>query len=266
MTTQFDRFVALGDSFTEGIGDDDPARPNGVRGWADRVAAALATGHPDLEYANLAVRGRLVRGVVEEQLPRALSLQPDLVTISAGGNDILRPQVDLDDLVARYADMVAALRETGARVLVFTAFDGTWNPIYRMLRGRMAIYNELIREFADDLGAEIVDFWRMDEFGDPRLWSWDRLHLSAAGHERMAAEVLAVLGRPHDLRPSPLPPVAPLSDSERRREDLIWARDFLAPWIGRRIRGTSSGDGVDPKYPAYVRAADLDHLATAIPR
>ncbi|RDI46723.1 SGNH/GDSL hydrolase family protein [Nocardia mexicana] len=261
--TQLKRYVALGDSFTEGVGDDDPAYPNGSRGWADRVAAALARTDPGFEYANLAIRGRLMRGVVDEQLPHALALRPDLVTISAGGNDILRPQVDLDQLVDSYAEMVRALRATGARVLVFTAFDGTWNPIYRMLRGRMAIYNELIREFADDLGAEIVDFWRMGDFADPRLWSWDRLHLSTAGHERMAAAVLEVLGFPDPLHPAPLPSVPPRSDRARRREDLVWAKEFLAPWIMRRIKGTSSGDGLAPKYPAYVRAADIDLLASS---
>ncbi|WP_433521273.1 SGNH/GDSL hydrolase family protein [Nocardia pseudovaccinii] len=261
-TPRINRYVALGDSFTEGVGDDDPTRPNGVRGWADRVASALAAIDADIGYANLAIRGRLMGGVVDEQLPRALSLRPDLVTISAGGNDILRPSVDLDDIVARYADMVAALRDNGARVLVFTAFDGTWNPIYRMLRGRMAIYNELIREFADDLGVELVDFWRMDHFADPRLWSWDRLHLSPAGHELMAFEVLRVLGLEHTLRLPPLPPAESLTDSERRTADLRWTKDFLAPWVLRRITGTSSGDCMEPKYPAYVDVGELGHGAS----
>ena len=87
------RFVALGDSFTEGVGDPDPARPNGLRGWADRVAEVLASRTDDFGYANLAIRGRKMAGVLGEQVDPALALDPDLVTVYAGANDILRQAV-----------------------------------------------------------------------------------------------------------------------------------------------------------------------------
>ena len=80
------RLVALGDSFTEGIGDPEPLSGGGYRGWADRVAEELSGNQPDFAYANLAVRGRLVRQILDEQLSPALDLKPDLVTLSAGGN------------------------------------------------------------------------------------------------------------------------------------------------------------------------------------
>ena len=89
----FHRYVALGDSFTEGVGDHDPRLPNGVRGWADRVAEVLATHADDFRYANLAIRGRKMAAILAEQVEPALALHPDLVSVYAGGNDILRPRV-----------------------------------------------------------------------------------------------------------------------------------------------------------------------------
>src|SRR3954452_8268346 len=117
------RYVALGDSFTEGIGDPDPSSPNGVRGWADLVAAKLADGNPDFRYANLAVRGRRLADVTGEQLHTAMALQPDFVTVYAGMNDLLRIRTDLDAMMARYSEALAHLQGTGARVMTFTAAD-----------------------------------------------------------------------------------------------------------------------------------------------
>ena len=91
----FHRYVALGDSFTEGVGDPDPTRPNGLRGWADRVAEVLAQQTEDFGYANLAIRGRKLGPIVAEQVDAAVALEPDLMTIHGGGNDVLRPRVDL---------------------------------------------------------------------------------------------------------------------------------------------------------------------------
>jgi lysophospholipase L1-like esterase len=251
----FHRYVALGDSFTEGVGDPDPTRPNGLRGWADRVAEVLADRSDDFGYANLAIRGRKLPQVLAEQLEPALALRPDLVTIYAGGNDILRPKVDIDGLIAQYDHAVGRLVAAGAHVVMFTGFDLGFAPVFRHLRGRVAVYNELVREVADDRGATVVDFWRMRELRDPRYWDTDRMHLSTAGHERMAQAVLAALdGRPlpgADLAHKPLP-----DRRAQRAENVAWAREHLGPWVQRRLRGTSSGDGVTPKHPGMVRLGD----------
>ena len=248
----FHRYVALGDSFTEGVGDPDPERPNGLRGWADRVAEALAAQTADFRYANLAIRGRKLPAILGEQLEPALALGPDLVTIYAGANDILRPRVDLDALVERYDDALGRLAATGARLLVFTAFDPGGSAIYRPLRGRFALYNELVRSSARAHGATIVDFWTMREYRDWRYWDPDRMHLGPAGHQRMAIEVLDTLGVPHDLRPLPLPDRPALSRAEQRREHLAWIRGAALPWVHRRLTGRSSGDHVDPKRPTLA--------------
>lgn len=246
------RYVALGDSFTEGVGDADPELPNGVRGWADRVAEVLAFQTPDFGYANLAIRGRKLSGVVAEQIEPAIALRPDLITIYAGANDILRPSVDLDALVEEYDEALGRLAATGATLLVFTAFDPACSAIYKPVRGRFATYNELVRWSADRHGARLVDFWRFRDYRDWRLWDTDRMHMSTLGHIRMASEVLNVLEVPHELAFSELLSAAEPAPEPTRRENLEWARNFLAPWVHRRVTGRSSGDGLTARRPAIA--------------
>lgn len=256
MRARFHRYVAIGDSFTEGVGDPDPARPNGLRGWADRVAEVLdrdaRSAGEGFGYANLAIRGRKLAGIVDEQLEPAIALEPDLVTVYAGANDILRPKVDIDGIVERYDAALGRLATTGTRLVVFTAFDPGGSAIYRPLRGRFALYNELVRSSARAHGATVVDFWSMREYRDWRYWDPDRMHLGPAGHQRMATEVLDTLGVPHDLTPLPLIDRPPVSRAEQRRENLTWVREMAIPWVHRRLTGRSSGDGLDPKRPALA--------------
>ncbi|GLY66687.1 SGNH/GDSL hydrolase family protein [Amycolatopsis taiwanensis] len=246
------RFVALGDSFTEGVGDDDPSRPNGVRGWADRVAEELAAGESEFRYANLAIRGRLLDRVLAEQLEPALSLEPDLVSLYAGGNDLLRPRVDIDALAHRYDEAVARLAGCGATVVLFTGVDGVDDPVFRRLRGRTAIYNEHVRVIAARHGAIVVDMWAMRQLRDRRMWSPDRLHLNSLGHTEVAIAVLDALGVAHGLVPAALGPQPVVHPRLRRAEDLRWGREHVLPWIKRRLRGESSGDALEAKRPGLA--------------
>jgi len=248
-----DAFVAIGDSFTEGLNDPDPG--GGFRGWADRVAGALSAQRPGFRYANLAIRGKLLGQVVAEQLPRAVELAPDLVSLAAGGNDILRG-ADVDALAARFESAVATLQAAGCRVLIFTGFDPRMFPVIRLLRGRIAAYDMHLRGIADEHGCDLVDLWSMRVLKDMRAWSQDRLHLSEEGHRRVALRTCEVLGVPAtgDWR-VPLPPAVRPSGPNRaqwlaaRRQDARWAREYAAPWLRRRLGGSSSGDGVPPKRP-----------------
>ncbi|MFF0816545.1 SGNH/GDSL hydrolase family protein [Rhodococcus sp. NPDC003318] len=254
----FHRYVALGDSFTEGLGDPAPSRPNGLRGWADRVAEQLAARTDDFAYANLAVRGKLLGQVLDEQLDAALAMSPDLVTMYAGGNDMMRPSVDIDALVARYDDAVGKLTAAGARVAIWTAYDAGWDSVFKVFRGRTAIYNELVREVAERHGATLVDFWRFDGYDDDRMWDWDRLHMSAAGHQRMCVEVLDALGVPHEVTAPDLGPAPVRGRAEQKKIDSTWRREFLVPWFGRRLTGKSSGDNVAPRRPVLGPIAATD--------
>jgi len=247
------RYVALGDSFTEGVGDWDPASPNGVRGWADRVAEQLILADPSWGYANLAIRGKKMRQILDEQIDAALALQPTLVTLYAGANDILRPRIDIDALMAHYDDGIGRLRDAGAAVVLFTGFDAAGSAVFGKTRGRTAVYNEWVREIADNRGATIVDYWRLREFQDWGYWDVDRMHMSTAGHTLMAARVLEALKASHRIDLPELEARPVLRRAEQLKADAQWAREYLKPWVGRRLRGVSSGDELTAKYPAPVQ-------------
>lgn len=243
------RYVAIGDSFTEGIGDPEPRVPGGNRGWADRVAEVLDAQSDDFAYANLAIRGRLLQQILDEQVDPALELRPDLITISAGGNDIIRPGTDPDEVAERLEGGIARLRRDGATVMLFNGPDIGETPVLKRIRGKVAIYNENLHYIAKKHDAIVADMWAMRELADPRMWAPDRLHFSAMGHHMIARMVLTSLGVEHgldELHPEPLP-AKPWRQA--RIDDIVWAREFFGPWILRRIRGTSSGDGITPKRP-----------------
>ncbi|MEY2848769.1 MAG: hypothetical protein RI885_1434 [Actinomycetota bacterium] len=246
------RFVALGDSFTEGVGDASAKLPNGVRGWADRVAERLAKHDPGWEYANLAVRSKRLRQIVADQVPRALELKPGLITMYAGGNDILDVGTDVPRLMADYGRAVAALTATGARVLLFTGYDIPLVPARALFRGRNRLYNEAVRRIADEHGAEVVDFWAFDGLEDRGMWAADRLHLSKAGHKLVAAQVLDQLGVPHPWGAPPPEPSVRRSIVEWERAQRRWAHDWVLPLLGRKIRRVTLGDDLRARFPDPV--------------
>lgn len=243
------RYVALGDSFTEGVGDPEPTAPNGLRGWADRVAEVLAEEVPEFAYANLAIRGRLLDQILDEQLEPAIELQPDLVTISAGGNDLIRPAADPDAIAARFERGIGRLAATGATVVVFTGVDTRFQPAFAAIRGRVAIYNEHVRAIAAHHDAIVADQWALRSIQRAAMWTDDRLHLNELGHHEVARMVLDALNVHNDLEPMHPASVRPTRWREARRRDIVWARQHLVPWVVRRVRNQSSGDGVSPKRP-----------------
>jgi lysophospholipase L1-like esterase len=244
----FGSFVALGDSFTEGIGDPYP--DGTYQGWADRFARQLAATSPGLTYANLAIRGKLLGQVIDEQVPAAIRLGPELVSIAAGGNDLLRPSADPDVLAASFEQAVSALRSAGCTVMLFTGFDPGGFPVIRLVRGKVAAYNAQLRDVARRHDCLHVDLWSMRVLADPREWCLDRLHLAADGHRRVALRACEVAGVPAsgDWR-EPLPPQPAAGWLTSLRRDVSWTHNYAAPWLGRRLRGISSGDGLGAKRP-----------------
>ena len=247
------RFVAMGDSFTEGM--DDPYPDGSFRGWADLVAARLAVEEgPDFGYANLAVRGRLLDQVVTGQLDVTLAMKPALVSFAAGGNDVLRRKVDPAALVDRIDPVIGKLRAAGADVILFRFADVTAHlPGQRIVGPRAAMLNDGARRLADKHGAYLIDLFGDDTFRNPAMWSADRLHLSAAGHRRVAGHVLNALGVGVDEDWLLVPPApAPTPWLLARGADLRWAGQHLAPWLRRRLVGASSGDTITAKRPALA--------------
>ncbi|MFC9294190.1 SGNH/GDSL hydrolase family protein [Streptomyces sp. NPDC057011] len=248
------RYVALGDSQTEGMGDGDDLV--GLRGFADRLAEHLAAANPGLLYANLAVRGRVSAQVLDEQLEPALALRPDLATVVAGVNDLLRPRFDAAETAGRLEEMFAALTAAGSHVVTVTFPDvGEIAPLARPLSARVSDLNDHIRAAADRHGVTVAETGRPAVSTDPRLWSPDRLHASPLGHERIAAALAHALGLPgsSDAWTRPLPPLPPAPSGVRAAgAELRWAAAFLGPWLGRRLRGRSSGDGRTAKRPQLL--------------
>ncbi|GAA1173293.1 SGNH/GDSL hydrolase family protein [Nesterenkonia xinjiangensis] len=256
-THPWTRYVALGDSFTEGIGDPDESRPGYHRGWADRVAEELAAGAvasaggTHFAYANLAVRGKLIAQIRDSQIAPALELKPDLITLCAGGNDVIRPGGDPDETARTLDTMVQILSTTGATVVLFNGPDVRETPVVGSIRGKVAIYNENVRTVAARHDALVADMWALRELAHPAMWDEDRLHFSPLGHHTIATMVLDTLNVAHDLEPLAPRPVPERSWREARGDDVVWARHHLFPWVVRRLRGRSSGDGVTAKRPTF---------------
>jgi len=244
------RFVAIGDSTTEGL--DDPDERGGYRGWADRLAEHIAANQGGLEYANLAVRGRTAAQIRAEQLEPALALEPDLVTVVAGMNDILGRAFDCAAVIADVEAMFGVFADTGATVLTFTLPDPTPNLLFsRHAHLRLLQFNDEIRAAAARRGAILVDVASYEDQSDPRLWSEDRLHGNSRGHARVAwalAHGLGLDGFDESWR-EPLGPAPERPLAQTVRDDLAWANQYALPWLWRTVRGRSAGDGRVPKRP-----------------
>ncbi|MFD9290148.1 SGNH/GDSL hydrolase family protein [Streptomyces sp. NPDC060030] len=253
---EYMRYVALGDSQTEGLGDGDDTL--GLRGFADRLAEHLAGAGSEVLYANLAVRGRLAGQVRAEQLGPALALRPDLATVVAGVNDALRPRFDAAEVTRHVEEMFAALTEAGAHVVTLAFPDvAKIVPLARPIRRRILELNARIRAAAARHGVTVVETARHAVATDPRLWSADRLHASSLGHERIAAAAAQAIGLPgsSDTWTLPLPPQAVPKGWQAAGAELRWAAGFLGPWLGRRLRARSSGDGRTSKRPQLLPMA-----------
>jgi lysophospholipase L1-like esterase len=242
--------VAIGDSFTEGLGD---TMPDGTqRGWADLVAAGLASGEKQtIQYANLAIRGRLLEPIVTEQLPAALALdpKPTLLSLNGGGNDMMRPGGDMSRLVTLTEQALRRCADAGVRVLLLSGADPSDRlPFGSMMRRRGEMLTEAIRPFADRFDLTFVDVFHDLEIRRGAYWSPDRLHLNANGHRRVAGKVLSALGHPTEAH------VIDAGPAGRRGllAEARYYREHVLPWLHRRIRGRSSGDDRTGKFLDWV--------------
>jgi lysophospholipase L1-like esterase len=250
--TAFTRFIALGDSMTEGMCDE---MVNGkYRGWADRVADTLSKENPNFSYVNLAIRGKLLHQVIDDQIPVAAKYvtgPETLVSFHAGANDVLRPNYQADIAFAKYEKGVSDLSKTGATIIVFTVVDRVEGngKTAQIWHERFSAFNVNVREVAHKFGAVIIESDDAKWLADLRFLAKDRLHLNADGHWRLSQAVLEKLGK--DFDPAwkiPLAPAVEKSKLRKQSENLLWIIAFVIPWIWRRLRGRSSGDGRRAKY------------------
>ncbi|WP_433830440.1 SGNH/GDSL hydrolase family protein [Actinoplanes sp. CA-015351] len=240
------RYVAIGDSFTEGLGGTLP--DGSERGWADLVAAGIAAGEgKPIEYANLAIRGRLLEPIVTEQLDAALSLSPPptLLSLNGGGNDMMRPGNDMARLVEMTEQAVRRCLDAGVRVLLLSGADPSGHlPMGSRMRPKGEALTNAVSAFVGKYDLTFVDMFHDKEIQKPQYWSGDRLHLNTNGHRRVAGVVLNALGYPteaHVVAPDP-------AGTKSLAAEVRYYREHVLPWINRRLRGRSSGDNRSGKY------------------
>ncbi len=242
------RYVAIGDSFTEGVGDELP--DGGVRGWADLAAQGWADGTGvSVQYANLAIRGKLAWPIVEQQLEPALALRPTHLSFNGGGNDMLRPRPDLERIADSFTHVLRRCDEEGVRLILLSGA----NPSARLPMGGLIsrrgdeMSSAVLRRFTGREDVTMALNWPDRELATGDYWSADRLHMNAAGHRRVAARVLDALGVPVPAEWWALPHTR--ADGP---EGFAYYRQFVGPWMKRRLTKTSSGDGRSAKYPSWI--------------
>ena len=246
----YSRYVALGDSQTEGLWDGDDTV--GLTGFAHRLATMINEHYPGLTYANLAVRGRRIRDVVEGQLPQALAMRPDLITVCIGMNDVTRPGPGFDRTLAELDDLHVRLSQSGATVVTTTFPDiARILPVGRLLASRVIEVNNAIRVAAERHGFRLVDLYGAPSMAEPNTWSPDRVHGSPKGHMLFAAAAAEALGLPgsnHDWAESS-PGAGRPSVRSQLYSQLLWTHNMFMPWLWRHARGRSEGDGREPRRP-----------------
>jgi lysophospholipase L1-like esterase len=259
MAPRFACYVALGDSSTEGL--DDPDGAGGYRGWADRFAERVAGHHPGLRYANLAIRGRAAGEIAAEQLPAAVAMRPDLATVVAGMNDLLRRDFDAARVAGHVGTMQRTLIDGGRGGALVHAAGPRRAPCApgASMTARTAALNAELRRVSAASGARLVDLAALPHATDPRLWADDRLHANPDGHARVAAALAQALGLPDadEAWAAPLPPRPPARRRAALAADVAWLARYVAPWALRRLRGKTLGDGRTAKRPHPTPVDDL---------
>jgi phosphatidylinositol alpha 1,6-mannosyltransferase len=249
-------YVAMGDSLTEGLGDEGFEQDRSNKGWADRLAALLSrqaefSGH-SFDYANLALRGSNSLHILTAQLERALELKADLVTIMTGANDLswLPWRKKAIDHLLRGA--LARLYKVGSHVVLINTVRPAHTTLAKVLIPRSREMSRIIARIADEFGTPVVDLHSVCEFEHLDFWSQDLVHFSAKGHARLTNEVAASLAL--DCRDESV------HLDGRTRLGLFsfvsWlSRDVVPFWI-RKVRGVTSGFGRAPKHTTFLRMVE----------
>ena len=249
---RYTRFIACGDSFTEGMSDEIVDEQ--YRGWADRIADVMAHQSTEFTYANFAIRGKLIHQVAADQVPVALTYvtgPQTLFSFHAGANDVLRPNYKPGIALPLYAKTVRRIAASGATILLFTVLERTDREgrTADLWAARFGEFNKNVRAVAREVGAIVADANEEGLLSDRRFLADDRLHLNEIGHDRVAQGILEKLELPYAMSwREPLPRPEKLSQSKRYKSNLTWLLTFFIPWIWRRLRGRSSGDGRSGKH------------------
>ncbi|MGK3943720.1 SGNH/GDSL hydrolase family protein [Streptomyces sp. RP5T] len=226
------RFVALGDSLSEGVGDPVGG---GWRGWAELLADGLAE---SVEFTKLAVSGAQTRDVLERQMPVGLGLRPDLVSVVVGVNDTLRCTFDIHAVAARLDEVYAAFTSQGAVLLTACLPDpgtmlGLPGALARPLARRQRAVNAVVHALSERYGAVHLHAAEGSWTTEPAMWSADRLHPGERGHRQLAVRFHAVLAE-RGLATGVAPAAEPESPVPTKSASLRWLATAGTGWVMRR--------------------------------
>ena len=248
------RYVALGDSLTEGLGDRDFTKERHGKGWADRLATLLACAAADsggvVEFANLAVRSRTAASIFGEQVDRALELRPDLVTIMAGANDLWRPGACLVAVESAVRRAIDRLLSSGAQVILANTINPVHHWAFRPGVSRSARMSELLSRLASEYNIDLLDVHGSVSLRRQRFWAQDMVHFGERGHIHVANRAAKLIGVPYRLTVPSFD--EPPRDYQTPRDFAVWIYRHVLPFSYRVFRRVTAGDGIVPKHDGYV--------------
>lgn len=243
-------YVAIGDSLSEGLGDFTFNLDRNLNGWTDRLACILAKEAEDagfeFHYANLALRGSKLTKIMQGQVQHALRLQPDLVTVMAGSNDLMSKPETIAELRATYREGLLQLLAAGCDVVVANTINPLHLKVFRPLRYRAERFSEMIEDVAREFDIPVLDVYGIDSFEQLMFWAEDMVHFSGHGHIKVAnqaAKLLDLSYRYPELEEQELTKI-----SRSLVETVTWVGRDVIPFFQRKIKGVTSGDGLDPKH------------------
>lgn len=250
----FRSYVAIGDSLSEGLGDFDFDFRRHHSGWTDRLAALLSieaiSRGIDFQYANLALRGSKLQRIMTDQLEEALRLQPDLVTIMAGSNDIFTRPTKLPALEKTFREGIQLLQAADCEVVIANTINPVHLRVFQGIANRASRLSAMLERIAIECGVRIIDVHGIESFQNLSYWAEDMVHFSGHGHVKVANSAAQVLGLTHRMPEAGHDEMH--APSRSLRATLAWVCVHVLPFIGRKIRGVTSGDGLQPKHSNLV--------------
>ncbi|HDX9630211.1 TPA: SGNH/GDSL hydrolase family protein [Bacillus cereus] len=180
------RFVAIGDSFTEGIGDE--VEGIALKSWVDHFVQLSVN---DIEYANFAKRGLVTKEIRSQQLEKALTFKPDLVSLIAGANDVLKGRWNHQAYKNDMECMIDKLSKTEADIIIANLPDFTVRLPFasekkQVIKEQLLEANDVIRSLSREYKIHHVDFWSHPLVNDNTLWSADLIHPNSKGYVKVA--------------------------------------------------------------------------------
>jgi hypothetical protein len=176
----------------------DPSEGYLTATWGGRVAAALARERDGVTYANLAQHRAKTADIRDSQLDPALALEPDLVAVVGGGNDLLAEEFDdIAPVKAALDDIVMALTDTGATVVTYEALDfprAFPDPAFEEFNRRLLDLYAATREITRERRTVHVDLYSEPWAGERYCFSADLQHPTMRAQALCASATIRALG------------------------------------------------------------------------